>query len=37
MEEELEKQDALEPEMIANWYLRLNGYMQIKDFIVHPD
>ena len=37
MEEELEKQDALEPEMIAYWYLRLNGYMQIKDFIVHPD
>ena len=26
----------LNPEKVAYWYLRLNGFLQIEDFYVHP-
>jgi hypothetical protein len=28
--------DRLNPEKVAYWYLRLNGFLQIEDFYVHP-
>ena len=28
---------TLNPEKVAYWYLRLNGFLQIEDFYVHPD
>ena len=27
---------SLDPEKVAYWYLRLNGFFQIENFIVHP-
>jgi hypothetical protein len=27
----------LQPERVAYWYFRLNGFLQIENFIVHPD
>ena len=27
----------MNPEKVAYWYLRLNGFLQIEDFYVHPD
>jgi hypothetical protein len=28
--------DSLDPEKVAYWYFRLNGYLQIENFVVHP-
>jgi len=28
---------SLKPERVAYWYLRLNGFLQFENFIVHPD
>jgi hypothetical protein len=28
---------ALDPESLATWYFRLNGFFTMKNFIVHPD
>ena len=28
--------DRLDPEKVAYWYLRLNGFLQIENFYVHP-
>lgn len=28
--------DRLEPERVAYWYFRLNGFLQIENFVVHP-
>ena len=28
---------SLTPERVAYWYFRLNGFLQIENFIVHPD
>lgn len=28
---------ALEPEKIAYWYFRLNGFLQIENFVIHPE
>ena len=28
---------SLEPEKIAYWYFRLNGFLQIENFVVHPE
>jgi hypothetical protein len=28
--------DRLEPEKVAYWYFRLNGFFQIENFVVHP-
>ena len=25
------------PERLAYWYLRLNGFLQLEDFVIHPD
>jgi hypothetical protein len=30
------KVDRLDPEKVAYWYLRLNGFFQIENFVVHP-
>lgn len=30
------KQPSLNPEKVAHWYLRLNGFLQIENFYVHP-
>lgn len=30
------KCEELNPEKVAYWYLRLNGFLQIEDFYVHP-
>ena len=27
----------LDPEKVAYWYLRLNGFLQIENFVVHPE
>ncbi len=27
----------LDPEKVAYWYFRLNGYLQIENFVVHPE
>ncbi len=27
----------LEPERVAYWYFRLNGFLQIENFVVHPE
>jgi len=32
----LERPYSLIPEKVAYWYLRLNGFLQIENFIVHP-
>ena len=29
-------QESLDPEKVAYWYFRLNGYFQIENFVVHP-
>ncbi|TKD21868.1 MAG: hypothetical protein E5W98_32405 [Mesorhizobium sp.] len=29
--------DSLDPEKVAYWYFRLNGYLQIENFVVHPE
>jgi hypothetical protein len=29
--------DRLEPEKVAYWYFRLNGFLQIENFVVHPE
>jgi hypothetical protein len=29
--------DRLDPEKVAYWYFRLNGFLQIENFIVHPE
>lgn len=29
--------DSLHPEKVAYWYFRLNGFLQIENFIVHPE
>ncbi len=26
----------LDPEKVAYWYFRLNGFLQIENFVVHP-
>jgi hypothetical protein len=28
--------DVLDPEKVAYWYFRLNGFFQIENFVVHP-
>lgn len=28
--------EALSPEKVAYWYFRLNGFLQIENFVVHP-
>lgn len=28
--------DFLDPEKVAYWYFRLNGFLQIENFVVHP-
>jgi hypothetical protein len=28
---------SLDPEQVAYWYFRLNGFLQIENFVVHPD
>ena len=30
------KANQLDPEKVAYWYFRLNGYLQIENFVVHP-
>jgi hypothetical protein len=27
---------SLDPEKVAYWYFRLNGFFQIENFVVHP-
>ena len=27
----------LSPEKVAYWYFRLNGFLQIENFIIHPE
>ena len=27
----------LDPEKVAYWYFRLNGYLQIENFVIHPE
>jgi len=27
----------IDPEDLAYWYFRLNGFLAIKNFVVHPD
>ena len=29
--------DRLDPEKVAYWYFRLNGFLQIENFVIHPD
>jgi hypothetical protein len=29
--------DRLDPEKVAYWYFRLNGFLQIENFVVHPE
>jgi hypothetical protein len=29
--------EPLDPEKVAYWYFRLNGFLQIENFVVHPD
>jgi hypothetical protein len=29
--------DRLDPERVAYWYFRLNGFFQIENFVVHPE
>src|SRR6266403_3145110 len=29
--------DHLDPEKVAYWYFRLNGFLQIENFVVHPE
>jgi hypothetical protein len=31
------KVDRLDPEKVAYWYFRLNGFLQIQNFVVHPE
>jgi hypothetical protein len=26
----------LDPEKVAYWYLLLNGFLKIEDFVIHP-
>ena len=28
---------SLDPEKVAYWYFRLNGFLQIENFVVHPE
>lgn len=28
--------ERLDPEKVAYWYFRLNGFFQIENFVVHP-
>src|SRR4051794_8796339 len=28
--------ERLDPEKVAYWYLRLNGFLQIENFVLHP-
>ena len=28
--------DNLNPEKVAYWYFRLNGFLQIENFVIHP-
>jgi hypothetical protein len=30
-------QQTLDPEKVAYWYFRLNGFLQIENFVVHPE
>jgi hypothetical protein len=30
------REDPLAPERVAYWYFRLNGFLQIENFVVHP-
>ena len=30
------KANQLDPEKVAYWYFRLNGYLQIENFVIHP-
>ena len=29
--------EHLDPEKVAYWYFRLNGFLQIESFLVHPE
>ena len=29
--------ESLDPEKLAYWYFRLNGFLQIENFVVHPE
>ena len=29
--------ESLDPEKVAYWYFRLNGFLQIENFVVHPE
>lgn len=31
------KSESLDPEKVAYWYFRLNGFLQIENFVVHPE
>jgi hypothetical protein len=33
---EIHQTECLKPEKVAYWYFRLNGFLQIENFIVHP-
>jgi hypothetical protein len=28
--------ERLDPEKVAYWYFRLNGFLQVENFVVHP-
>ena len=30
-------QNHIDPEKVAYWYFRLNGFLQIENFVVHPE
>ena len=31
------EESKLDPEKVAYWYFRLNGFLQIENFIIHPE
>ena len=33
---EIQQTERLNPEKVAYWYFRLNGFLQIENFVVHP-
>src|SRR5438128_347494 len=32
----MRQEEQLLPEKVAYWYFRLNGFLQIENFVVHP-
>jgi hypothetical protein len=37
MKDQFEFMEEISSEKLAYWYLRLNGFLTITNFIVHPD